>query len=182
MNMVIATHSRRVAFLACIAVSLLIDGWTARAQTIPREPDAYRPDEIKIGLQRMSCFGSCPVYSLTITGDGAVKYFGSQFVGVEGAREERISPEQVALLVNEFLRTRFFDLPSTYDGGEKVEWRDGKYLRFGTTISDVPSVMLSLELGQRKKQILLRYQYPAELKDLAGLVDTATQSRRWTAQ
>lgn len=133
-----------------------------------------------MSLERTGCFGPCPVYMLTILGDGTVKYIGSLWVGVEGAREDKISPEQVAILVNQFLRHRFFELADTYDGGEKVEFRDGKYQRYGIGGGSETLVILSLELGQRRKRVFLRYRYPADLDHLAGLIDEVTQSKRWT--
>lgn len=173
-------HAR--ALLATLILAVPDSHLSVAAQSIPREPEAYRPDEIRIGLQRTVCFGTCPVYTLTILGDGTVNYFGSQFVGVEGSREDKVGPDQVAALVNEFLRCRIFDMADSYDGGEKVEFRDGRYLRLSSEATDLPSTILSIELGGRKKRVLLRYQYPAELGRVANLIDDVTQSKRWTAR
>jgi hypothetical protein len=147
----------------------------------PSQPDGYRPDEVRITLQRTSCFGTCPIYTITVTGDGAVKYSGSRFVGVIGAQQSRITPEQVAKLASAFLEAHFFDAMDKYDGSEMLVYRDGHYERMITSISDVPSQVLTFELGARKKTVVLRDKYPADLGKLADLVDEITQSKRWTA-
>ena len=52
------------------------------------------PDNIKevvITLERTACFGVCPVYKLTVYGDGRVVYEGKRFVRVEGTITRNIS-------------------------------------------------------------------------------------------
>ena len=41
---------------------------------------------VVITLERTTCFGVCPVYTLTIYGDGRVVYEGTRFVRTEGER------------------------------------------------------------------------------------------------
>jgi Domain of unknown function (DUF6438) len=48
------------------------------------------PDDFVIGLERTSCFGECPVYSVTIDAKGNVTYDGKKLVRVEGHQNDRI--------------------------------------------------------------------------------------------
>jgi hypothetical protein len=50
-------------------------------------------------MKRGPCFGTCPVYQLTIYGDGRVIYEGQNFVAVEGTQNTRLEAEQIQALV-----------------------------------------------------------------------------------
>ena len=128
-----ATRSERVnklgiPFVVLSTVVILALPLFGRQASVS-EPAAYRPNEISISLQRTACLGFCPVYVVTIFGDGTVKYFGSQHVGVEGSQQDRVSPDQVERLLNAFLEARIFDTADTYDEKEVVTFQDGQFVR-----------------------------------------------------
>jgi hypothetical protein len=52
-------------------------------------PSARAPGDVVARLERSGCYGECAVYSVTIFGDGSVRYDGSDFVAVKGPREGR---------------------------------------------------------------------------------------------
>ena len=90
---------------------------------------SYPLASVELSLERTPCFGPCPVYNLTVGGDGVVTYEGIQFVESLGGRRATIAVNQVVLLVNEFLRVRFFDALSTYAGRELVLLQGQSLLR-----------------------------------------------------
>ncbi len=45
--------------------------------------------DVVITLERTQCFGSCPVYKLTVYGDGRVVYEGGGFVKIKGEKKKR---------------------------------------------------------------------------------------------
>jgi len=51
--------------------------------------------ELIITLERTRCLGTCPVYKLTISGDGTVVYEGKDFVKVKGMKKSRVSPLKI---------------------------------------------------------------------------------------
>src|SRR4030081_2844013 len=63
-----------------------------------------------ITLERGPCFGTCPIYKVTIASDGAVAFEGRNFVKTKGTATGQIKPEDFNLLVNEFQKTKYFDL------------------------------------------------------------------------
>jgi hypothetical protein len=69
-----------------------------------------------IKLERTSCFGECPVYSVSIDARGNVAYEGTKFVRVEGRERDRIPTSRVAALLATAERIGFFDLrdPARY--------------------------------------------------------------------
>src|SRR5687767_7228751 len=62
-----------------------------------QEPDV--PPDASIRLQRTSCFGPCPVYTVTIDSRGTVTYDGEEFVRVVGRRTAQIETSIVAGLL-----------------------------------------------------------------------------------
>ena len=58
---------------------------------------------VAITLERTACFGTCPVYQVSIFEDGTVMYNGENFVDVTGEQTSSIDPETVELMVNAFV-------------------------------------------------------------------------------
>ena len=86
-----------------------------------RLPSVHRPipeihdwNTLRIGLQRGTCFGSCPAYDLEIRGDGTVRFEGRAYVAVTGEHKSSISREDMETLLDLFRRADFFSLDSKY--------------------------------------------------------------------
>jgi hypothetical protein len=141
---------------------LLLAAICVCAAVLPAQ-SADRP--VVITLERTTCFGTCPAYSLQITGDGRVEYEGRQFVRLVGKAETTISPEAVSQLVAEFERIHYFDLEDKYTGG----------------ITDLPTTTTSIRIGSRFKQVVDYYRAPAALKALEQRIDEVAGSKRWVA-
>jgi hypothetical protein len=65
---------------------------------------------LRVVMKRTKCYGTCPEYSVTVTGDGAVEYNGIQFVGKKGRQTANISSDQVVGLAKDLDRIDFFAL------------------------------------------------------------------------
>jgi len=52
-------------------------------------------ETVKITLERTECYGFCPIYTLTIQGDGTVVYDGKDFVKTKGRVEITIPKEKI---------------------------------------------------------------------------------------
>jgi len=96
-NSVTPSRPVRLAFALAIAVA-----GAAAAQ----EPDV--PPDALIRLQRTSCFGPCPIYTVTIDARWTVSYEGERFVRVIGRRTAQIETSIVAGLLTRAERIRFF--------------------------------------------------------------------------
>lgn len=87
---------------------------------IPGGVDAVSGRRTKaITLKRTACYGSCPVYELTIFSDGRVEYNGKQFVRKTGKATGQISRKQLEELVMEFTNVYYFNLPTSFERGSK---------------------------------------------------------------
>jgi len=122
------------------------------------------------------CLGECPVYSLTVHGDGLVEYEGERNVGTEGRRWTYISEEQVRQLVGAFLEIGFFTLDD-WCGAEIKKLDDGTDRYVCMEKEDVPFTYTSITIGEMHKRI--RNQGRWELHRLDALIDELTESWRW---
>jgi hypothetical protein len=119
---------------------------------------------VVITLSRSTCFGSCPVYTLAVRGDGSVDYEGKEFVKVKGRRSYRISKESVRRLVDEFYRINYFSLENEY---VSIKNPDGTE----TTVTDLPSCDTSITVGGRTKGVHDYVGAPSSLERLERTVD-----------
>ena len=67
------------------------------AQKVPF-PAIKNWNSLRIQLQRTACYGWCPAYSVEISGDGTVLYFGERFVATKGAKSWTIPQDKVRAL------------------------------------------------------------------------------------
>jgi hypothetical protein len=136
---------------------------------------APAPDysDLVITLQRTACFGTCPIYKLTVYGDGRVEYEGGQFVAVEGAQTATITIDQVKALVTAFEQADYFNLPDNYTA----------------PATDLPTTITSVTFnGQTKTienyggcfgEVAGTDKAPQALCDFEVLIDTVTNSAQW---
>ena len=130
-------------------------------------PRALDLSDVIITLERTMCFGKCPVYTLTIYGDGTVSYEGKKHVAVMGSQMASIGERKVNQLIDEFMRINYFSLQNSYT-------------KRGMT--DMPSAITSIRIGGREKTV--RHYYgdrtaPPELKQRESRIDEIVGSARW---
>ena len=119
---------------------------------------------VSITLRRDPCLGECPVYSVTLRGDGSVIYKGRKFVAVRGERRYKISREQVAELVETFYNIDYFALSDEY---RSIVAPDGSV----TVGLDQPGVETSIKIGGKAKSVYNYFGGPAVLKELERKID-----------
>lgn len=92
---------------------------------------------IRIELFRSACFGSCPIYTITVLGNGEVDYLGQMFVKECGKRSDLITEGQVTDILRELDRAHFFAL------------EDRAFLR----PPDVPGVSVTVSADGKTKRV-----------------------------
>jgi ankyrin repeat protein len=122
---------------------------------------------LEFSLKRTTCFGSCPHYEIRITGNGIVTYTGHDYVAVEGQHTDRISPEEVQLLLDAFRHADFFSLSDKYV----------------MNISDNPTFEVGIKIAAASKTVTdyagLRVGMPLAITDLENQIDRLARSSRW---
>ena len=118
-----------------------------------------------ITLKRGFAGGESPVYSLRITGAGAVTYKGELFVKEKGTRRSNIPPEKVKLLIDRFHKIDFFNL---------VIFSSQQY-------NDVPVITISFSTGGKKTNLshFSHFATPKGLLRLEDLIDKTVESDKW---
>jgi len=96
-----------------------------------------KPVEVA-SLEREACFGECPIYKVRVFSDGTVKWDGKQFVKAVGAKDAKLSEEQLAQVRAAFDDAKYFELKGSYDC---------------TEITDLPTVTTSYNDGKRSRVI-----------------------------
>ncbi|HVK51060.1 MAG TPA: DUF6438 domain-containing protein [Pseudoxanthomonas sp.] len=125
-------------------------------------------DTVKISLSRSGCYGTCPIYSVEVFGDGRVIYDGEQYVDVTGRHEYRIPVEQVRDLLATFRRSDAWSLESNYSA----------------MTTDSPTYCLRIHLDGQEHVIQdyvgKRVGMPQVVRQLQDAVDRISRAREWT--
>lgn len=118
--------------------------------------ESYRDSWIK--LQRSGCYGTCPIYNVTIYGNGIVKYEGKKYVDRIGMYIGHIEPEVFTEIMAMSKEYGFMDMDSIYSA----------------SITDLPSSQITLLHNQKTKSVREDGEGPKELirfqRYLDGLV------------
>jgi hypothetical protein len=80
----------------------------------PSFPEIKDWSSLRITLRRTRCFGTCPSYSLTVSGDGSVVYNGEAYVHYCGEIRGHVAQESVRQLVQLFKRADYFNTFDRY--------------------------------------------------------------------
>ena len=155
----------RKIWLIMIVSCMVVIGIGACRTT--QQTSSDNPDEVIITLERTACYGFCPVYTLTIQGNGTVVYEGEDFVKTKGIMEISIPKAKIDQLVEEFERVGYFSLNNYYTE---------------RTITDAPSVITSITVDGKTKTIEHYhgdFDAPEELTELEDAIDEIVNSDQW---
>ena len=178
----VGSHEPR-RLLALIAVLAAVIGSAAACSPAQngsvdgsRQPGGAVSADARVTMQRLPCYGTCPVYSIEITADGTVTFTGERYVDSVGIRTAAIAPDTVAALVEELVAHDFFDFADRYtDGAQEC----------GSYHTDAPGVILTLRTGGRVKSVEHDHGCggaPPALRRLQDRVDSVAGVDRWIGQ
>jgi serpin B len=118
-------------------------------------------NNITIKLERIACFGFCPIYSILIHGNGTVNYEGIRFVETNGTKTYKIPIDHVKELVTLIDEINYFSLDDRYE----------------IQVTDLPSAITTITIGDQTKSV---YNYgnsgPQKLQHLEEKIDEMAQS------
>jgi ankyrin repeat protein len=131
-------------------------------------PDPWELNSVSVGLKRTSCYGTCPAYEVTISGDGTVRFSGGSIgVMIPGDHVALVSPDAVRELVGEFREADFLSARNEYRGG----WTDN------------PTQTLSLSVAGQTKTVVdyvgTDAGLPLAIRNLEGKIDEVAGTARW---
>lgn len=125
---------------------------------------------VRIEMSRGPCYGTCPSYTLTIHGSGAVEYSGQHYVQVHGVQTAVVSREQVMGLLKELDRIHFAGLED-----RAFAW-----------CFDTPSVAVSVSMDGKTRRVVSDASCTGaksgpqdQFVAFTNKIDAVTGSERW---
>lgn len=157
--------------LITLVISIVLVSCALTAPLPTPTPDY---SDLVVTMERTPCFGACPIYKLTIYGDGRAVYEGEEFVAVKGQQTATIGAAQIRELVAAIESADYFSLNDDYSA----------------PATDLPSTITTVTLGGQSKTInhygVCGYSdidtAPKELCDLESKIDEITNSARWVGK
>ena len=141
---------------------------TPPGSQVPSHATSTAASELFIKLDRGSCFGSCPVYELTISSSGLVSFHGKEFVARLGQHTRQLTPAQMDALRAATATARFFEVKSQ---------------RRLTIISDSPTLDLTINEGGQTRHIRVDVGsaewWPPAVSHLGDVIDDIADSGEW---
>lgn len=117
-------------------------------------------------LRTTGCYGTCPVFTISIYENRVVTLEAVEFLDLEGKFISRLSNNTFDDLLIEFQNSSFFDFQEQYTG----------------PVSDLPTKYITYREGGKTKTITDYYGAPQELKYLeekiSQLIDQASWKKR----
>jgi hypothetical protein len=126
-----------------------------------------------ISLDRTPCFGTCPVYTISVTASGQVTFEGRAHVPRPGVARAEIPRQRVDSLLVELERAGYFGFAGRYAASEPA---CGRY------VADLPSAIISVTRSGRTKRIEHDHgcgSAPGALAVLEKRIDEVLGSDQW---
>ena len=122
-------------------------------------------------MSKTSCRGNCPVYSITLYGNGDISYEGFQNVNTIGRQQGSLQTDSVIAILQELNRMQYYDLKYEYSQQQ---------------ITDMPSVITQIVYSKNgigsSKQVV-DYQgdrsTPNELRKLYDRIESMIAQFHW---
>lgn len=122
----------------------------------------FSDDNLLVKMEKTSCYGQCPVYTVRIDRNGNGIFTGEENTEPLGTYKFRLSEEEMEELKS------FFD---------KAGFRDMKD-RYYENLTDLPTTWLTYREGGSEKKVMDYYGAPEELKILEKQVEAMVLSRK----
>jgi len=120
-------------------------------------------DNFSVTMDKGSCFGSCPVYSLNINNEGYVIYEGERFTDKMGKHGMKLAPQKFKSIAKAFADA---DLASYADN-------------YPSSIADLPSTTIAYFNNTISKRITGKEERPQKVKDLQSMLEDVAQMEGW---
>jgi hypothetical protein len=122
------------------------------------------PSTASIHFQRTACFGACPIYTLTINGEGLAEFHGERFTDKIGRYQKQLSREDTKAL---------FELLNSADW---TTFED----EYPTKVTDLPGILFKYNYKKVSKQIVIYGEHPEQLDVFSEYLSKIAESDGWT--
>ena len=163
---IIKVHATLRLFLL-VLIATALSGCN-RFPDVQNESLPVYPDLVII-MSRAPCMDPCPIYEITIKGDGSVTYYGWKYVEVIETRESKITQDEIRKLVKEFKAINFLEIESP-----------------DIRLHDCPLTYVSFSLDGKRNEYYDFYvcnsnpfPYDKKVFEIARMIDEITNSEQW---
>ena len=122
-----------------------------------KTPDA---EDLIVKMRRTACYGTCPQYEIHIYKSGFIYYKGKMFVEKKGCFFSYISSNSINQIKTTLDQINFFQMEDNYL----------------SPITDIPSVILEVSIGDKRHVVKDRLNGPQELKNFHNFIDSLANS------
>lgn len=154
-------------FFAGILFSFLVVScslFTKNKETGGGKAEPGQGDSLFFSMERTPCYGRCAVYKLHIFRSGYATFEALRFVeGKEGLYQAKFTKEELKSLTEKIEEIKYFGLADEYN----------------SPVTDLPSVITSVNLKGKKKSIKDRHQAPPELRQLEKFAEDLLNGKDW---
>jgi hypothetical protein len=117
-----------------------------------------------ISMSKGACYGTCPIYTMTIYKNGVIHFFGKRFCAMIGPRVAQLSNEQIEDLTQDISDIKFETFPD----------------KFESMIADLPSTELTFyRADSSAKSIWWNMNEPEQLLNLSTKLDSYRSTLDW---
>jgi Domain of unknown function (DUF6438) len=95
MEIVTPRRSRLFRLLTAVCIAAVVGGCESGANESQTVPSPGLPNDASIEFVRDGCFGTCPVFAVTVRADGTLRWVGRHFVAAIGERQGVLQPSDV---------------------------------------------------------------------------------------
>ena len=122
------------------------------------------PGKSSITYNRTACYGTCPIYQMSIGGNGKAVFVGERFTEKIGTWEKQLDKQTCREL---------FDLFSS------VSW-DSMSSEYPAFVSDVPSTIFHYRHRSIDKEVVVTGEHPKIFDQLATRLNNIAVADGWT--
>lgn len=126
-----------------------------------------------VTMERGPCYGSCPIYTVRVDGDGEVRFHGTANVAIAGESVSRIPSTRVDSLFGYVDRIGLGGFESSYTFGTTA---------CGAYVTDLPTVVVAVVRFGVAKRVAHDYgcgDAPDTLYDLHRYIDEVAGTHQW---
>lgn len=123
----------------------------------------YKADEKIIEISKGACFGRCPVYTMTVYGQGLVSYEGKRFT------------DKVGIYTKQLLEVEYTQLFKAFKDANLWQYQD----EYNSRIPDLPMITIHYFNKGSQKKIMGKEGRPETVMGLEKQLDAIVDSKGW---
>ncbi len=122
------------------------------------------PKTASIEYQRTACFGTCPIYTMTIDGSGLATFEGKRFTEKIGSFTKQLTKDETKTLFNRLRQEDWNNFQTNYK----------------TRITDLPSTVFRFNYKKISKEVVVTGEHPEVLDVLSKTLSKIAESDGWS--